>query len=383
MIADFSQEALARYSKQIILTQVGIEGQRKLKRASALIIGLGGLGCSVSLYLAAAGVGRVGLVDCDQVALSNLQRQILYSTNRVGEGKAEAAKQRLLDLNPHCQIDDYHTTFTSENAKEIAEGYDIIVDGTDNLTTRYLINDLCVLTSKPFVYGAVDQFEGQMALFDSQSGPCYRCVFGDPPAPEHMPLSAEGGVFGVLPGLVGLLQAAETLKFFLEIGESLAGKLVLVNSLDARFEHIALQKNPNCVVCGEDPQIRKLIDYPEDCGLSYTNEPVEQQANYEVTPKELELELKQGDEIHLIDVRSVVESEITHIPGAKNIPYQELIQSIEKLDRKADYVLFCRAGKISAWAQNHLRKFGFRKVRYLKGGINAWAEQVDSGLPKY
>ena len=261
MVAEFLPEELARYSKQIILPQVGIEGQRKLKNASVLIIGLGGLGSPVSLYLTAAGVGRIGLVDGDRVGLSNLQRQVLYSTSVVGEAKTNAARRRLLDLNPHTQIDVYPETFTSENAKEIAELYDILVDGTDNLNSRYLINDLCVLTAKPFVYGAVDKFEGQIALFDPQNGPCYRCVFGDPPSPEHSPFPADNGVFGVLPGLVGLLQAAEALKFILEMGESLSGKMVLINSLNASFEHIDLQKNKNCIVCGDNPQINDLIDY--------------------------------------------------------------------------------------------------------------------------
>jgi adenylyltransferase/sulfurtransferase len=260
MVADFLSEELVRYSKQIVLPQVGIEGQRKLKCASVLIIGLGGLGSLVSLYLAAAGVGRIGLVDGDRVDLSNLQRQVLYSTSEVGEAKINAAKRRLLELNPHIQVDVYPENFTSENAKEIAEVYDILVDGTDNLSARYLINDLCTLTAKPFVYGAVEKFEGQMALFDPQNGPCYRCVFGDPPSPEHLPFPADNGVFGVLPGLVGLLQAAEALKFILEMGESLAGKMVLINSLGASIEHIELQKNKNCIVCGDNPQIKDLID---------------------------------------------------------------------------------------------------------------------------
>ena len=258
----FSQDALARYSRQVLLPQVGFEGQRKIMDASVLIVGIGGLGSISSLYLAAAGVGRIGLVDPDRVDISNLQRQVLYTSSMAGELKVEAAKKHLSDLNPHCQIDIYPTSFSVENAEAIAKGYDILVDGTDNLPTRYLINDLCVLTGRPFVFGAIEKFEGQMALFDPHSGPCYRCVFGDPPPPENMPNSGERGVFGVLPGLVGLLQAAETLKLILGLGETLAGKLVLVNSLYAGFEHIVVEKDRGCIVCGADPKIASLIEMP-------------------------------------------------------------------------------------------------------------------------
>jgi sulfur-carrier protein adenylyltransferase/sulfurtransferase len=260
MAQEFSQDALARYSRQVLLPQVGREGQRKIMDASVLVVGIGGLGSISSLYLAAAGVGRIGLVDPDDVDISNLQRQVLYSTSMAGELKTAAAKKRLSDLNPHCQIDLYPTAFSAENAETIADGYDIIVDGTDNLPARYLINDLCMLTGRPFVFGAIDRFEGQMALFDPRKGPCYRCVFGDPPQPENMPNSSERGVFGVLPGLVGLLQAAETLKLILDLGETLAGKLVLVNSLDAGIEHIVVEKDQDCIVCGTHPKIKTLTD---------------------------------------------------------------------------------------------------------------------------
>ncbi|MFW5713940.1 MAG: HesA/MoeB/ThiF family protein [Brevefilum sp.] len=260
MDPDFSQDELLRYSRQILLPQVGLEGQRKIKQASVLIIGMGGLGSASSLYLTAAGVGRIGLVDPDHVESSNLQRQILYSTNMVGELKTDAAQKRLSDQNPHCQIDVYPTLFTSENAEKIAKGYDILIDGTDNLPTRYLINDLCVLTSRPFVFGAIDRFEGQMALFNPPDGPCYRCVFGDPAPPENILISADTGVFGVLPGMVGLLQAAETLKFILDVEKTLAGKVVLVNSLDAGFEHVEVEKDKNCAVCGAEPKITSLTE---------------------------------------------------------------------------------------------------------------------------
>ncbi len=378
MALDFS-----RYSRQILLPRVGIEGQSKIRRASVLIIGAGGLGSPISLYLAAAGVGRMGIVDPDQVSVSNLQRQIMYSTSLAGEQKVEAAKQRLTDLNPDCQVDIFKTAFTAENAQEIAEGFDILVDGTDNLTTRYLINDLCVLTGRPYVFGAIQQFDGQVALFDSRIGPCYRCVFGDPPPSEHIPLPADSGVLGVLPGLVGLLQATETLKIILGIGETLAGKLVLINSLTAGFEHIDVQKDPSCPVCGENPEIEALLDYAQHCGATHHNEPVDLPEECEITPSELADRLKHDDEIILLDLRTAMEADISHIPGAVQIPYHQLAKKMDELDRKAEYVLFCRAGKTSVWALKRLHKAGFHQVRYLKGGINAWAEAVDPSMPQY
>lgn len=383
MVGDLSQQELRRYSKQILLPQVGIEGQEKLARASVLIIGAGGLGSPISLYLAAAGVGRIGLVDPDQVSLSNLQRQILYSSGMTGEMKVEAAKQRLMDLNPDCQVDIFRVAFTAQNAQEIAEGFEILVDGTDNLTTRYLINDLCVLTSRPYVFGAIQQFDGQMALFDSRIGPCYRCVFGDPPPAEHIPLPADSGVLGVLPGLVGLLQAAETLKIILGIGETLAGKLVLINSLNAGFEHIEVQKDPSCRVCGEDPTIKALLNYAEHCGASHRNEPIDLDEDCEITPSELAERLKHGNDIHLVDLRTTMERDISQIPGAVHISYHQLGKKMDELDQGAEHVLFCRAGKTSVWAQKYLHKAGFSKVRYLKGGINAWAEEIDPSMPQY
>ncbi len=378
MDVDFS-----RYSRQILLPRVGIDGQRKINQASVLIIGAGGLGSPISLYLAAAGVGRLGIVDPDQVSVSNLQRQILYSTSMVGDMKVEAAKLRLMDLNPDCQVDIFRVAFRSDNAHEIADGFEILVDGTDNLTTRYLINDLCVLTARPYVFGAIQQFDGQVALFDSRIGPCYRCVFGDPLPVEHIPLPADSGVLGVLPGLVGLLQAAETLKIILGIGETLAGKLVLVSSLNAGFERIEVQKDPRCPVCGENPEIKALLDYGEHCGASYHNEPIDLNEDCEITSSELADRLKQGEAINLVDLRTALERDISHIPGAAHIPYHQLGKKFDVLDQKAAYVLFCRAGKTSVWAQNQLHKAGFSKVRYLKGGINAWAEEIDPSMPQY
>ena len=383
MFEDFSQDALLRYSKHFLLTQVGLEGQKKLDQASVLIVGAGGLGSPSSLYLAAAGIGRIGLVDSDRVDVSNLQRQILYGTGQVGQPKVQAARERLSDLNPHCQIDVFQTAFTAENAQEIAQGFEIIVDGTDNLTTRYLLNDLCVLTSRPYVFGAVQQFEGQMALFDSRRGPCYRCVFGDPPSPENFPVTADSGLLGVLPGLVGMLQATETLKIILEIGDSLSGKLVLINSLGASFEVIDVHQNENCPVCGDAPEITALLDYPEYCGVTYHNEPYDLQEDCKITPSELAERLQHDKHLRLVDVRTNAEREISKIPEAEWMPYRELVKNKDELDRDGAYVLFCRSGKTSVWALKHLQNAGFSNIRYLVGGINAWAETIDPSIPQY
>jgi len=372
-----------RYSRHILLPRVGMEGQRKLNQASVLIIGAGGLGSPISLYLAAAGVGRIGLVDPDQVTVSNLQRQILYSTSQAGEDKVIAAKRRLTDLNPGCQVDIFPTTFTAQNARDIAEGFDSLVDGTDNLTTRYLINDLCVLTGRPYVFGAIQQFEGQVALFDARVGPCYRCVFGVPPAAEHIPLPSDSGVFGVIPGLVGLLQAAEVLKIILGIGDTLARKLVLINSLTSSFEHIEVQKEPSCPVCGESPEIDSLLDYEQHCGATYANQPVALPDECELTPAELADRLDSGVAFTLVDLRTDVEREISHIPGAVPLPYHQLGKKMDDFDRESQYVLFCRAGKTSAWAVKRFHQAGFNKVSYLKGGINAWVEETDPSMPQY
>lgn len=383
MVEGFSQDEYIRYSRQLILPQVGVEGQRKLKEASVLIVGAGGLGSPISLYLAAAGIGRIGLVDPDRVDESNLQRQVIYESGMVGQPKVEAARARLIDLNPHCQVDVFQTTFTSATAEEITSEFEILVDGSDNLTTRYLMNDLSVLTSRAYVFGAVQQFEGQMALFDARIGPCYRCIFGDPPPPEHFPIPGDSGVIGVLPGLVGMLQAAETLKFLLGIGDTLAGKLVLINSLTAEFEHIEVQKDPNCPVCGDHPEIKALLDYEQHCGASHKNEPLNLPEACEITPYELAERLNQDNKITLLDLRTTMELEVSHIPGAVHFPYHRLREKISELDQEADYVLFCRAGKTSVWALKQLNKAGINKVRYLMGGINAWAEEIDSSMKQY
>jgi len=378
-----SQEELFQYSRQLMLPKVGLAGQRKLKQAAVLIIGAGGLASPASLYLAAAGVGRIGIVDYDRVEISNIQRQILYDMGSLGQPKADAARERLLAINPHLQVDAFTEPFTSQNAVQVSEGFDILVDGTDNLTTRYLINDLCVLTGRPYVFGAVYQFEGQVALFDSTNGPCYRCVFGEPPPPEQGPSCADNSVIGVLPGLVGVLQATETLKIILGIGETLAGKLVLINALQASFPQIDVNKNPDCKVCGGKPQITHLMDYAEYCGASYANQPDHDQPNDEITPRQLAKRLNAGEQIQLIDLRSEIELQISHIPGAEHIPYLKLSQSLDKLNRDEELVLFCRNGSRSVWAQRLLQKAGFNHVQILHGGINAWVQDVDPSQPQY
>lgn len=380
---DLSREEILRYSRHLMIPEVGLEGQQKIKNASVLLVGAGGLGSPVGLYLAAAGVGHIGIVDYDKVEMSNLQRQVLHGTNSLGLPKAESARRHLLDINPAIQVDMFQTAFTSENAFQIAEGYDILVDGTDNLPTRYLINDLGVLTERPFVYGAVYRFEGQVSLFDAQKGPCYRCIFNEPPPPELVPSCADNGVFGVMPGLVGVMQATEVLKIILGIGDTLAGKLVLINALDASFHTIQIEKDPDCRICGKTPQITALIDYLEYCGAPFIHQSADRQTDREISPRQLADKIARGDAIHLIDVRHKIEAQISSLAGADLIPYEELSGNLEHLDPEKEIVLFCRNGNRSEWAQRLLSEAGFKKVWNLKGGINAWGEEIDPFVWQY
>ncbi len=384
MLPELSHEEILRYSRHLLIPEVGLDGQRKLKAASVLVIGTGGLGSPVSLYLAAAGVGRIGLVDYDVVDETNLQRQIVHGTSRVGRLKVESARERLLDLNPRIQVDVYNEPFTSENAMRIAADYDVIVDGTDNFPTRYLSNDLCVLLGKPLVYGSIFRFEGQASVFYAEEGPCYRCLFPEPPPPGLVPSCAEGGVLGVLPGTIGTIQATEALKLILGIGTPLIGKLLLYNALDASFEYVKLKKNPHCKVCGPEPEITELIDYYEFCGVPGLDHDAEGSAGaeWDITPGELAERLKH-DRIRLIDVREPHELEISSLPGAENIPLGELAARLSELDSAQEIVLFCKAGTRSARALELLVSAGFRRVKNLKGGINAWAEEIDPSLPIY
>jgi len=384
MLPELNHEEILRYSRHLLIPEVGLEGQKKLKAASVLVIGTGGLGSPVALYLAAAGVGHIGLVDYDVVDSSNLQRQVIHGTSGLGVLKVESARRRMLDLNPDIQVEVYNEPFTSENAFRIAEGYDILIDGTDNFPTRYLVNDVCVLTGKANVYGSIFRFDGQVSVFDARRGPCYRCLFPEPPPPGLVPSCAEGGVLGVLPGTIGTLQATEALKLILGIGEPLIGKLMLYNALDQSFEFVKLRKNPGCKVCGPDPEITELIDYEAFCGVpGHDHEEGSAGSAWDITAQELADQLKQGKSLRLLDVREPHELEISRIDGATLIPLGQLASRIYELDTAQEMVVFCKAGTRSARALELLQSAGFRKVKNLKGGINAWAREVDPSQPIY
>jgi molybdopterin/thiamine biosynthesis adenylyltransferase/rhodanese-related sulfurtransferase len=383
MLPELSHEEILRYSRHLLIPEVGLEGQRKLKNSSALVIGTGGLGSPVSLYLAAAGVGRIGLVDYDVVDSSNLQRQIIHGTSTIGKLKVESAKAKLQDLNPDIQIDIYNEPYTSENALRIAQDYDIILDGTDNFPTRYLTNDVAVFLGKPNVYSSIYRFDGQVSVFYAKEGPCYRCLFPEPPPPGLVPSCAEGGVLGVLPGTIGTLQATEALKVLLGIGEPLIGKLLLYNALDMSFDFVKLKKNPNCRVCGPNADIKELIDYEEFCGVpSHDHEEGSAGAGWDITAGELS-ERVHTNHLKLLDVREPHELEISKLSEAVNIPLGQLAARLSELDSADDMVIFCKSGSRSARGLELLVSAGFKKVKNLKGGINAWAKDVDPKLPIY
>ena len=384
MLPELSHEEILRYSRHLLIPEVGLEGQRKLKASSALVIGTGGLGSPVALYLAAAGVGRIGLVDFDVVDTSNLQRQVIHGVSTVGKLKVDSAKTKLLDLNPDIQIDIYNEPFTSENAIRIAQNYDVIIDGTDNFPTRYLTNDVCVFLGKPNVYGSIFRFDGQLSVFDAKQGPCYRCLFPEPPPPGLVPSCAEGGVLGVLPGTIGTLQATEALKVLLGIGEPMIGKLLLYNALDMTFDFVKLKKNPKCRVCGPNADIKELIDYEEFCGVPGRDHADEGSAGagWDITATELSQRVK-TNHLKLLDVREPHELEISALPNAVNIPLGQLAGRLTELDSAEDMVVFCKGGTRSARALELLVSAGFKKVKNLKGGINAWAKDVDEKLPIY
>ncbi len=384
MLPNLSHEEILRYSRHLLIPEVGLEGQRRLKAASVLVIGTGGLGSPVALYLAAAGVGRIGVVDYDVVDSSNLQRQVIHGTSGLGQRKVESARRRMLDLNPAIQVDAYDEPFTSANAWRIAGPYDILVDGTDNFPTRYLINDLCVLAGKPTVHGSIYRFDGQLSVFDARRGPCYRCLFPAPPPPGLVPSCAEGGVLGVLPGTIGALQATETLKLILGIGETMIGRLLLYNALDSSFDFVNLKKNPRCVVCGPQPEVTELIDYEAFCGVpGHDHEEGSAGAQWDIEPLRLAELLKASSPPRLLDVREPHELEISHIPSAQLIPLGQLAARLSELDSAGELVVFCKAGTRSTRALELLVSAGFRRVKNLKGGINAWAREVDPSLPIY
>jgi molybdopterin/thiamine biosynthesis adenylyltransferase/rhodanese-related sulfurtransferase len=381
-LASLSKEEVLRYSRHLIMPEVGMEGQLKLKQAKVLLVGSGGLGAPLALYLAAAGVGRLGLVDFDRVDFTNLQRQVLFGTSDVGVPKLTAAKRRLSDLNPEIQIDTYETQLTSENALEILRPYDIVVDGTDNFPTRYLVNDASVLLGKPNVYGSIFRFEGQLSVFGLPDGPCYRCLYPEPPPPGLVPSCAEGGVLGVLPGIVGSLQAMEVLKLILGNGNSMAGRLLLFDALEMSFRELKLRKNRECPLCGENRTIHKLIDYYEFCGVRGEEAPPPSVEVPEMTPTELRDRKNRGERIFLLDVREPHEYQICNLDGYL-IPLGDLPRRVQEIDASGTVVVHCRSGVRSAKAVDFLRKAGFSRVWNLKGGILAWSDEVDPSMPKY
>lgn len=379
-----SNEEITRYSRHLLIPEVGLEGQQKLKSSSVLVIGTGGLGSPVAMYLAAAGVGRIGLVDNDVVDFSNLQRQIIHGTSRLNTLKVESARDRILDINPGIQVEIHNELFTSANALRIAKGYELIIDGTDNFPTRYLVNDVCVKLGIPNVYGSIFRFDGQVSVFDAKQGPCYRCLFPEPPPPGTVPSCAEGGVLGVLPGIIGSLQASEGLKLLLGIGEPLIGKLLLFNALDMHFDFIKLRKNPNCSVCSLPAEKIKLIDYEAFCGVpANDHEEVKMESEFEISPNELNELLQNGSKPRLLDVREPHELNISKLAGAELIPLGQLPARLSDLNTADDFVVFCRSGARSGRAVQLMRSAGFRKVKNLVGGINAWVRHVDPTQPVY
>lgn len=379
---ELSKEEVLRYSRHLILPEVGMEGQLKLKKAKVLLVGSGGLGAPLGLYLAAAGVGRLGLVDFDTVDFTNLQRQVIFGTSDVGRKKLEAARERLLNLNPEIQIDVYETRLTSDNALDILRDYDIVADGTDNFPTRYLVNDACVLLGKPNVYGSIFRFEGQASIFGASGGPCYRCLYPEPPPPGLVPSCAEGGVLGVLPGIIGCVQAMETLKLILGSGDPLIGRLLLFDALKMRFRELKLRRSPDCPVCGEHRTITKLVDYAEFCGIRGEETETKALDIPEITPKQLKERLDRGDDIYILDVREPHEYQICNLQGHL-IPLGDLPKRVSELDSSHEIVAHCRSGKRSADAVHFLAQAGFRKIWNLKGGILAWSDEVDPSMPKY
>ena len=387
-----SHEEVERYSRHLIMPEVGMEGQKKLKAASVLLIGAGGLGSPLAMYLAAAGIGRIGLVDYDVVDYTNLQRQIIHGTKDVGRPKLDSAKDRILDINPHIQVDTYEVPLTSDNALELFEPYDIIIDGTDNFPTRYLTNDACVLLGKPNVYGSIFRFEGQASVFYAKEGPCYRCLFPEPPPPGLVPSCAEGGVLGILPGTIGAIQATEAVKLILGEGEPLIGRLLLYDALNMEFDQVRLRKNPDCPVCSENPTLTELIDYEQFCGM-----PAHDRSHFsavassngdgvpQMSPAQLKARLDAGDNLYILDVREPHEWEISNLShlGAHLIPKGQVVNRLNELDTAQEIVVQCRSGARSADIVRDLQKHGFRKLWNLDGGINRWAKEIEPELPTY
>ncbi|MBX3177266.1 MAG: molybdopterin-synthase adenylyltransferase MoeB [Candidatus Hydrogenedentes bacterium] len=381
---DLSAPEIARYSRHLIMPEVAMDGQRKLKAAKVLIVGAGGLGSPAALYLAAAGVGRLGLVDFDDVELSNLQRQILHGTRNVGRRKTDSGIERIRDINPEIEVDAHDTRLTSDNALDIIRPYDMVIDGTDNFPTRYLVNDACVLLGKPSIYGSIFRFDGQASVFKPPDGPCYRCLFEEPPPPGVVPSCAEGGVLGILPGVIGCIQATEAIKLILGKGTTLIGRLLLYDALDMRFREVKIARNPECVVCGENPSLTKLIDYSWFCGIRGEEAPAgDTDAQQETTVQEMKARLDRGDDFDILDVRNPEEWQICRIDGAILIPVGELPARLDELDPAREILVHCKSGVRSAKAVGILREAGFQNVSNVRGGIQEWARRIDPSMPLY
>ncbi len=380
---DLSNEEIARYSRHLIMPEVALDGQKKLKQARVLTIGAGGLGAPLAMYLAAAGVGTLGIVDFDVVVESNLQRQIIHGTSDVGRPKMESARDRIKDINPNVNVEGFEEPLSSENALDIFEDFDIIVDGTDNFPTRYLVNDASVLSGKPNVYGSIFRFEGQASVFYAEEGPCYRCLYPEPPPPGLVPSCAEGGVLGILPAAIGTIQATETVKLILGIGEPLIGRLLLYDALGMSFREMKLRKDPNCPVCGENPTVTELIDYQEFCGIPQAAESVDELP--EITVRGLKEKLDAGEEVAILDVRESHEYEVANLEaqGAKLIPLGELPNRLSELNQNDEVAVHCKTGGRSAKAVKILQDAGFGNVYNVEGGITAWSEEIDPSIPKY
>ncbi len=379
-LPELTGDELRRYGRHLVLDQVGTEGQRRIKNARILLVGAGGLGSPAGLYLAAAGVGTIGLVDFDVVDITNLQRQVIHGTSDIGRPKLDSASDRIREINPHVHVEQFDTALTSRNALGIAKDFDVIVDGTDNFPTRYLVNDTCVLLGKPNAFGSVLRFEGQASVFATETGPCYRCLFREPPPPGLVPTCAEGGVLGVLPGLIGTIQATETIKLILGAGVSLAGRLLLIDALTMEFRTIRIRRDPECPACGTR-EIRELIDYEAFCGVNTTQHAGE--GISDVTPRELADKLARHDDLQLIDVREQWEHDIASIPGARLIPLGTLGDAIDSIDPKRPVVMYCKSGARSLKAAEDLARSGFERVANLSGGILRWSEDVDPSVVRY
>lgn len=383
--SDLSPQEYQRYARHLSLPEVGVAGQRRLRAGSVLLVGAGGLGSPLAMYLAAAGVGRLGLVDFDRVDASNLQRQVIHGTKDLGRPKVDSAAEAITDINPHVRVDRYEEPLTSENALRIAEPYQLVIDGTDNFPTRYLVNDICVLQGKPNCYGSVFRFEGQASVFHHDGGPCYRCLYPEPPPPGAVPSCAEGGVLGILPGVIGMIQATEAIKILLGAGSSLSGRLLLFDALEMRFREMRVRRDPGCPVCGEHPSITRPIDYHQFCGVPSAamsiNQP-DRQSDWDVQPAQLKQRIDAGDVFTLIDVRQPHEYEICNLDGVL-IPLDELPERHAEIPREGDVIIHCKMGGRSSRAVEYLRELGYRNVYNLRGGVLAWAEEIDPNLPTY